>query len=131
MDPRWDAELGTGGAAPTGEMCTTNWDTVGTVIEIVSPKWVLTVLAELTDGPKRHNELSRAICLDHKRLGRILRRLQKAKIVARKVNVARQPVHVQYQLTRSGNALMTILANLNCWHDIYKPDQSELPRLSR
>ncbi len=92
-----------------------DWDAARVGVEIVSGKWVLSVVAELTDGPKRHNELSRAVRIDHKRLGRVLRRLQEAQIVARETDVSRQQVHVRYQLTRSGRDLLPLLAALSSW----------------
>jgi DNA-binding HxlR family transcriptional regulator len=92
-----------------------DWDAVSIVIDIVSCKWVLAVVAELADGPKRHNQLSRALQLDHKRLGRVLRRAQQGQIVTRNADVVRPQLHAQYELTRYGQDLLPILAAFGSW----------------
>jgi DNA-binding HxlR family transcriptional regulator len=79
---------------------------------VVSGKWLLPVMAELVDGPKRHNQLSRAVQLDHKRLGRVLRRAQEAQIVTREADTSRPRFAVQYRLTGYGKDLVSILAAL-------------------
>jgi DNA-binding HxlR family transcriptional regulator len=92
-----------------------DWDAVSIVIDVVSCKWVLAVVAELADGPKRHNQLSRSLQLDHKRLGRVLRRAQQAQIVTRKADVLGPQPCSQYQLTRYGQDLLPILAAFGSW----------------
>jgi DNA-binding HxlR family transcriptional regulator len=78
----------------------------------VSYKWLLPVMAELVDGPKRHSELSRAVQLDHKRLGRVLRRAQEAQLVSREADVSGRQFSVRYRLTGYGRDLLSILAML-------------------
>jgi DNA-binding HxlR family transcriptional regulator len=92
-----------------------NWDAVSIVIDVVSCKWVLPVVAELAEGPKRHNQLSRALQLDHKRLGRVLRRAQQGQIVTRKPDFRGQQLYAQYRLTPYGQHLLPVLAALGCW----------------
>lgn len=92
-----------------------NWDAVGAGIETISGKWMLPVMAALTDGPKRHNELSRAVKIDHKRLGRVLRQAQQAQIVTRYADASTEQARVRYQLTRYGKDLLPILAELGSW----------------
>lgn len=72
-------------------------------------------MAALTDGPKRHNELSRAVKIDHKRLGRVLRQAQQAQIVTRYADASTEQARVRYQLTRYGKDLLPILAELGSW----------------
>jgi DNA-binding HxlR family transcriptional regulator len=88
------------------------WEAVSVGVEVVSGKWLLPVMAELVRGPKRHNELSRAVQLDHKRLGRVLRRAQEAQIVTREADVSGPQFSVQYRLTGYGKDLLSILAAL-------------------
>jgi hypothetical protein len=57
-------------------------------VELVEPGagagWTRSVLAELSEGPKRY-ALSRVLNVDHKQLGRALRRLQQARLVCKLV----------------------------------------------
>src|SRR4051812_40846623 len=87
-----------------------DWHSVRAGIEIIASKWTLSVMAELSGGPKRHNELSRALNVDHKQLGRVLRRLQQARVVCRETDAARTPC--RYRLTRSGRDLLPLLTEL-------------------
>lgn len=98
---------------PRGRL--SDWDAVRVAIEIVCGKWVLSVVAELTEGPKRHNQLSRAVRLDHKQLGRVLRDLLEAQIVAKEIDVRGQHPLVRYHLTQTGKDLLPALAALGSW----------------
>jgi DNA-binding HxlR family transcriptional regulator len=93
----------------------TDWNAVRAGVGLVAGTWVLQVVEELAHGSKRHNELSRALRIDNKRLGRVLRRLQEAQIVARQTDLSQRQVCVRYQLTESGGDLLPLLAALGSW----------------
>src|SRR4051812_46386020 len=95
----------------------TDWTSVCEGIALIASKWALPVVAQLSTGPKRHNELCRALDVDHKQLGRALGRLQDAQLVSRKTDVTGQPVQVWYQLTRCGRELVPLLLALGTWSD--------------
>jgi DNA-binding HxlR family transcriptional regulator len=102
-------------SAPRADV--TNWTSVRASVDLIASKWALPVLAELSIGSKRHNELCRALAVDNKQLGRVLRRLQEAQVVSRKTDVTRQQVRVWYQLTRHGRVLLPLLKELGEWGD--------------
>jgi DNA-binding HxlR family transcriptional regulator len=105
------------GIEPAQRRPAPDWHAVHSGIEIVASKWALSVMAELSAGRRRHNELSRALDVDHKQLGRALRRLQQAHVVARKTVVDHQQLQVWYQLTPAGRDLLPLLAALGEWSD--------------
>jgi DNA-binding HxlR family transcriptional regulator len=103
------------GSAPRIDV--TNWTSVRTGVGLIASKWTLPVLAELCTGPKRHNQISRALAVDNKQLGRSLRSLQEARLVSRETHESRQQVQVWYRLTASGRELLPLLAALGNWSD--------------
>ena len=79
-------------------------------LKVLSSKGVLSVLEELACGAKRHNELARAVKVDHKTLDKTLRRLQDAQLVVREVHPV--PLRVNYRLTAHANGVMHAVAGL-------------------
>lgn len=110
-DPEWTDDA----PAPAPDTRLVNWHEAAAVIEILSLKWVLPVLALLDNGALRHSQLTRALRIDTKQLSRILRRLQEKHVVLREVDVSQRPVQVRYHLTPSGRDLVAILADLGSW----------------
>lgn len=94
---------------------TNDWQSAYDAASFLARKWVIAVLAELADGPKRHNELARAIGAEHRPLDRALAQLQNADLIEREVDVARQPLRVQYRLTPRAVAVRRPLAELADW----------------
>lgn len=79
-------------------------------VKVLSGKGALPVLAELACGARRHNELARAVKVDHKTLDKTLRRLQEAKLVVREVHPA--PLRVNYRLTAHAGGVLLAVADL-------------------
>lgn len=79
-------------------------------------KWALPILRELADGPKGHNELLRALHVEHRSLDRALRRLEDARVVSRDVQPT--PLRVRYRLTPGARPLLLELSELaDVWRD--------------
>jgi len=73
------------------------------------------ILAELSGGTRRFNELLRSIDgISRRMLAATLRRLEQDGLIVRRV-YADVPARVEYDLTRSGAALFTALTPLSGW----------------
>lgn len=92
-----------------------DWEAAHEALSFLARKWVIAVLIELAHGPRRHNELARAIGADHRSLDRVLAQLQSADLIERKVDTARSPLQVHYQLTPRATTLQRPLAELANW----------------
>lgn len=94
-----------------------DWQAAERVVELMAAKWVLPILRELTGGPKGHNELMRAVGVEHKSLDRTLRRLAVAHMVSREVQPT--PLRVRYRLTPQAESLLVALGDLAAeWRDL-------------
>jgi DNA-binding HxlR family transcriptional regulator len=95
-------------------------------IKVLSCKGVLPVLEELTCGVRRHNELARAVKVDHKTLDKTLRRLQDAHLVVREVHPV--PLRVNYRLTAHAKGVLHAVAGLaTVWRSVpcVRPETGE------
>lgn len=96
-------------------------DTAGAAVQLLSGKGTLAVLHELADGPRRHNELARALGVEHKTLDRTLRRLQDARLVLREVHPVR--LQVRYRLAPEAGPVLGRLAELaRAWRCLGSPE---------
>jgi DNA-binding HxlR family transcriptional regulator len=91
--------------------------TLQLMIELVSGKWTLPVLAVLQTGPRRHNDLRRAVDPDlrPKVLDDALHRLNNHRLVMRQVELTGNPPAVWYSLTPAADMLMGKLMELQNW----------------
>jgi DNA-binding HxlR family transcriptional regulator len=84
-------------------------------VSVLGGTWKLTVVKHLQDGPRRFNELGRALPLaSRKTLTRQLRELEEDGVVAR-TDHATVPPRVDYELTELGHALAPVVEALNRW----------------
>ena len=87
------------------------------VLDRVSDSWSMEVMARLTDGSRRFNELRRSIRgISQRMLTETLRRLERDGIVTRTVHPVIPP-HVDYELTPLGHELMGALGDFVLWAD--------------
>ncbi len=101
---------------------------VQAAVGVLSSKWSVAILAELSGGTRRFNELLRAIDgISRRMLAATLRRLEQDGLIARRV-YADVPVRVEYDLTRSGAALFAALTPLSAWSLQHLPPR---PRFTR
>lgn len=89
-------------------------------LNILSGKWRLKILWQLSKGTRRFNELQRALGhITTKTLTQELRALEAQGIVERKV-FAEVPPKVEYSLSELGATLQPILAQLCAWGKTYR-----------
>lgn len=85
------------------------------VLQILGAKWAFLVIAELSKGPKRFNQLHRdAAVIKTQSLTNVLRHLEQNGIVKRKVTPT-VPVTVEYSLTEKGMDFQLALKEMDKW----------------
>src|SRR5664279_4694122 len=88
---------------------------VSEVLSRVGDKWTVLVVATLGDGPKRFNELRRALgSISQRMLTLTLRALERDGLVTRTV-FPTVPPRVDYELTRLGRSLLDPVNGLSLW----------------
>src|SRR5471032_1795586 len=88
---------------------------VSEVLARVGDKWTVLVVSTLGDGPKRFNELRRALgSISQRMLTLTLRALERDGLVTRTV-FPTVPPRVDYELTRLGRSLSTPVEALGLW----------------
>ena len=88
---------------------------VSEVLDRVGDKWSVLVVTMLGDGPKRFNELRRAIAsISQRMLTLTLRGLERDGLVTRTV-FATIPPRVDYALTELGRSLLVPVHGLGLW----------------
>jgi DNA-binding HxlR family transcriptional regulator len=88
---------------------------VSEVLDRVGDKWSVLVVATLGDGPKRFNELRRAIAsISQRMLTLTLRGLERDGLVTRTM-FPTIPPRVDYELTELGCSLLTPVNALGAW----------------
>lgn len=88
---------------------------VEATLELIGGKWKGIILYHLLDGKLRFSELNRQIpCVTQRMLTKQLRELEADGLVNRIVH-AEVPPRVEYELTKEGKTLKTILNSLKKW----------------
>ena len=88
---------------------------VSEVLARVGDKWTVLVVSTLGDGPKRFNELRRALgSISQRMLTLTLRGLERDGLVTRTVYPTIPP-RVEYALTRLGRSLLDPVSGLGLW----------------
>src|SRR6266852_4319563 len=88
---------------------------VSEVLARVGDKWTVLVVGTLGDGPKRFNELRRALgSISQRMLTLTLRGLERDGLVTRTV-FPTIPPRVDYALTRLGHSLLEPVSRLGLW----------------
>ena len=121
MEPT-PATAGAGGPwAPDGP----SLDALQGALGVLGAKWSLVVLARLTNGTARFNELLRQIDgVSRRMLSATLRQLERDGLVLRHV-YARVPARVEYELSDTGEALLQALAPLLDWGRVHQIEIAE------
>jgi DNA-binding HxlR family transcriptional regulator len=85
-------------------------------VSVLAAKWSVVVLARLSSGTHRFNELTRQIDgVSRRMLSATLRQLERDGLVERHVYPARVPARVEYELSSAGEALLSALTPLAGW----------------
>ena len=88
---------------------------VSEVLSRVGDKWTVLVVTTLGDGPKRFNEIRRALgSISQRMLTLTLRALERDGLVTRTV-FPTIPPRVDYELTRLGHSLLQPVSGLSLW----------------
>src|ERR1039458_9912781 len=88
---------------------------VSEVLSRVGDKWTVLVVSTLGDGPKRFNELRKALgSISQRMLTLTLRALERDGLVTRTV-FPTNPPRVDYELTRLGRSLLEPVSELGLW----------------
>ena len=88
---------------------------VSEVLARVGDKWTVLVVSELGRGPKRFNEMRRALgSISQRMLTLTLRGLERDGLVTRTV-FPTIPPRVDYELTRLGRSLLEPVSGLGLW----------------
>jgi DNA-binding HxlR family transcriptional regulator len=88
---------------------------VSEVLSRVGDKWTVLVVSTLGDGPKRFNELRKALgSISQRMLTLTLRGLERDGLVTRTV-FPTVPPRVQYELTKLGRSLLEPVSELGTW----------------
>ena len=88
---------------------------VSEVLARVGDKWTILVVGELGDGPRRFNEIRRALgSISQRMLTLTLRSLERDGLVTRTV-FPTVPPRVDYELTRLGRSLLEPVNGLGLW----------------
>jgi DNA-binding HxlR family transcriptional regulator len=101
---------------------------VSEVLSRVGDKWTVLVVSTLGDGPKRFNELRRALgSISQRMLTLTLRSLERDGLVTRTV-FPTVPPRVDYELTDLGRSLLEPVSGLGLWARTHRPDIAEARR---
>src|SRR6202030_4641098 len=95
---------------------------VSEVLARVGDKWTVLVVSTLGDGPKRFNELRRALgSISQRMLTLTLRALEREGLVTRTV-FPTIPPRVDYELTALGRSLHQAVEPLGLWAQSHVPE---------
>lgn len=95
------------------------------ILDQISDKWSLMILAVLDEEPLRFNVIKRRLeGITQKALTQTLRRLERNGLVERRV-IPASPVAVEYSITALGRSLQPAFASLHNWI------MSHLPEIER
>src|ERR1700755_2926804 len=88
---------------------------VSEVLSRVGDKWTVLVVGELGNGPRRFNEIRRALgSISQRMLTLTLRGLERDGLVTRTV-FPTVPPRVDYELTKLGRSLLEPVSSLSLW----------------
>jgi DNA-binding HxlR family transcriptional regulator len=115
-----------GTAAIPGNLCVAeDCRAVSEVLARVGDKWTVLVVSTLGDGPKRFNELRRALgSISQRMLTLTLRGLERDGLVTRTV-FPTVPPRVDYELTELGGSLLEPVSALGSWARVHRPEIHE------
>lgn len=89
------------------------WDKISDLLDLVSRRWTLPVMDELSRGARSHNDLARVTKLENQQLSRTLQPLVRKGLVHRRVHAATPPIRVYYSLSPRGTAILESLSELH------------------
>jgi DNA-binding HxlR family transcriptional regulator len=101
---------------------------VGCCAEIISGKWTLLVIRDLSDGPCRFCELERSLQgISPRTLSLRLRALEERGVIARRT-YPEVPPRVEYELTAKGEALVPLIEDMRAYGRRWLVEEAASPR---
>ncbi len=95
---------------------------VSEVLARIGDKWTVLVVSTLGDGPKRFNELRRALgSISQRMLTLTVRGLERDGLLTRTV-FPTNPPRVDYELTELGRSLLEPVSALGAWARRHRPE---------
>ena len=89
-----------------------------TAQKLLSGKWAILILHELSDGPRRFGQLQKAMDITQATLSVHLKELEKEGLLTRTV-YPEVPLRVEYSLTGIGESFRPVLASIEQWGNAY------------
>ena len=93
-------------------------ESIRKVLEIIGGKWSFLIIGELHNGPKRFNQLNKAIKCSTKSLSDTLKLLEQNDVIIRDVKPT-TPVTVEYSLTQKGKDFEKVFIEMRNWGSKY------------
>ncbi|MBK7440924.1 MAG: helix-turn-helix domain-containing protein [Chitinophagales bacterium] len=88
---------------------------VDLTLSVIGGRWQGLIIWNLRSGPKRFNELKKIlVAINDKMLSQTLKTLVEQGVVSR-TDFKSTPPHVEYQLTMSGQNLLSIFEQMENW----------------
>lgn len=85
--------------------------TIAQTAKLIGQKWVLLIIDNLADGPRRFSALQQSLRVNPRTLSQRLAQLQEAGVISRE-SFAEVPPRVEYSLSEKGKALLPILEEM-------------------
>lgn len=89
-----------------------------TAQQLLSGKWAILIMHELSAGTKRFGELQKSIDIAQATLATQLKKLEEEGLVSRTV-YAEVPLRVEYDLTEIGREFEPVLDSIQTWGEKY------------
>lgn len=100
-------------------------------LQLISSKWTVLIIRELSDGTKRFGELKNSLeNITQKVLTNNLKEMEKNGLVIRKV-YPEVPPRVEYSLTDIGRSLQPILDSMFDWGNNYRQNQIQIEKMQQ
>jgi DNA-binding HxlR family transcriptional regulator len=97
---------------------TVKWKQASAFVGLIGGRWTLRMLAELTPGGRRYQEIYEALeGISHKVLTDTLRRAERDGLIRRRLDSGRMETSNLYELTDLGRSLEEPLAAIGQWVD--------------
>ena len=98
-------------------------------LQLISNKWTVLIIRELSTGTKRFGELKKSLeNITQKVLTHNLKEMEKNGLIMRKV-YTEVPPRVEYSLTEIGLSLQPILDSMFKWGNNYRENQIQIEKM--
>ena len=100
-------------------------------LQLISSKWAVLIIRDLTTGTKRFGELKKSLKnITQKVLTSNLKEMEKNGLIIRKV-YPEVPPRVEYSLTETGRSLQPILDSMFDWGNNYRENQIQMKKMQQ